>query len=196
MAEENDTIVLGGPLYRKPGTTREEFMEGWQRHAEVVIPWFLEFGVTEYTQIHLPLTSNFASTAATDNSEQQKLEDHDSDMARARGILRQADGVAFIKCRPVRTSSGVERPFGDGFQHPYFWNVIAKDERAFLHPESGASAVRGGATFPPLPEITGGAAAWRRLALDSGGQEYVKIEGGKQVVDNAWWEEWKNTPKV
>lgn len=193
MTEDN-LIILGGPLHRKPGTTRDEFMKGWQRHAEVVIPWFLEFGVIEYTQIHLPLILTSASIA--DDPAQQKPKGHGSDMARAHETLRQADGVAFVKCLPLRTSSGGERPFGDGFEHPYFSAIIAKDERTFLHPGSGASGVKSGADFPSLPGIAGGAVTWRRIALQSGGQEYVMIKGGKQVVDNAWWEEWRNLVKM
>lgn len=179
---EDQLIVLGGPLFRKPGTTREEFTKGWRRHAEVVIPWFLEFGVTEYSQIHLPLTMTFTSCA--DDSSPQRLDNQESEMTQARDILSQADGVAFVKCLPLRSSSGVEQPFGDGFEHPYFLTVIVEDETRFLHPQSGAGAVKGGASFPKLPEVSGGAANWRRIALEIGGQEYIKIKGGKEVVDD------------
>lgn len=187
MAEEQ-LIVLGGPLFRKPDTTREDFSKAWHRHAEVVLPWFLEFGITEYTQIHLHLPS--ASSSTVNNSEQQQSEDNDPEITQARETLCQADGVAFVKCLPLRSTSGIEQPFGDGFKHRYFSEVIANDERTFLHSESGASAVKG-STLPELPEIAGGAVTWRRIALEIGGQEYVKIKEAKQVIDDVWWDKWK-----
>lgn len=32
---------------------------------------------------------------------------------------------------------------------------------------------------------------WRRLALEMGGVEHVKIRDGKAAVDGMWWDEWE-----
>lgn len=65
------------------------------------------------------------------------------------------------------------------------------DERRFLHRESGATAVKGDAPVFDLPVLT--VDEWRRMALEMGAVEHVKIREGKAVIDVLWWDEWKET---
>jgi hypothetical protein len=48
-----------GLLKRNPSLTPEQFSESWYgRHAQLVVPFFLHFGVTYYAQIHAPLSTS------------------------------------------------------------------------------------------------------------------------------------------
>ncbi|KAJ3579977.1 hypothetical protein NPX13_g584 [Xylaria arbuscula] len=99
--------------------------------------------------------------------------------ARAKRILLQADGVAIMRRYDVPLEAG----------HRYFSSVILKDERTFLHDESGAGAVRGEPPVYDVPDLH--VDVWRDLALSMGGVEYVKIRDGEDVMGNAMWEEWE-----
>ena len=51
---DEDYQWMGGPLFRKPGTTHAEFCASWLRHGELVAQWFAKRGTIHYFQIHLP----------------------------------------------------------------------------------------------------------------------------------------------
>ena len=179
-----ETLVsMGGPLFRKPGTTHEDFSFAWHRHARVVVPWFLEFGIVEYVQIHLPRPADTekatlgATTAFQDDGEA------------AERLLQKADGVALVRCKVVPSVEGRARPFGDGLTHPYLEKVVAVDERRFLHEEFGAGAVRREPPSFEVPDLS--ADAWRGLAVRIGGVEHVKIMGARELIQDAWWDEWE-----
>ncbi|KAI0129720.1 hypothetical protein BJ170DRAFT_617352 [Xylariales sp. AK1849] len=174
MAPLDDVISLGGPLFRLPGTTHAVFSVAWHRHAQLASPWFLSFGIQEYIQIHLPDRPN-SSPSGLESAAQK--------------ILRQADGIALVRCVPIETADGDLRPFGGGGDHPYFAEVIGRDERRFLHVESGATAVKGDPPVFAVPDLE--VDEWRRLGLEMGGVEYVKISNGEAVINGLWWDEWR-----
>ncbi|KAI0426166.1 hypothetical protein F5Y09DRAFT_72290 [Xylaria sp. FL1042] len=163
----------GGPLFRRPDLSHEEFATAWHRHGRLALPWALKFGVWEYIQIHMP---NPRAAESTSTSE-------DSVESRARRILQQADGVAIMRRYDVPTAGG----------DLYFKSVILKDERTFLHDESGAGAVRGDPLVYDVPELH--VDVWREMALGMGGVEYVKIRDGKDVTRGAMWEEWERVER-
>jgi hypothetical protein len=138
---------------------------------------FLNFGIQDYTQIHMPegLSSSTPSEPETT----------------AQNILRQADGIALVRCVPIKTADGSMRPFGDFGKHSYFAAMIASDERRFLHVESGATAVKGDPPAFNVPVLA--VDEWRRIALEAGAVEHVKIRDRKAVIDGLWWDEWKET---
>lgn len=171
-------ISVGGPLFRKPSTTNKEFSESWHRHAQLVSPWFLNFGIEEYTQIHI------SETLITPPAENESA---------AEKTVRQADGIAIVRCRPIETADGSVKPFGDSHNHPYFANTIAPDERRFLHEESGATAVKNDPPIFHVPQLS--IDEWRDLALRMGGVEHVKIQDGKAAVGGLWWDEWERSCK-
>lgn len=169
-------VSLGGPIFRKPGTSHEEFSLAWHRHAQIVVPWFLEFGIVEYIQIHLPSPSPSPGEKAS--------------AAKGIGnILKDADGVALVRCRSIPSVDRVTRPFGDGLTHPYLEKVIAVDERRFLHEESGVSAVRREMPTFQVPDLP--VDEWRDMAIRIGGVEHVKVRGAKDVIEGSWWDEWE-----
>ena len=174
-------VSLGGPLFRRPGITHEEFSRAWHRHAGVVVPWFLEFGIVEYIQIHLPGPDTAAAELSATCSPQ--------DDRAARKLLREADGVALVRCKIVPSVEGKKRPFGDGFTHPYLEKVVAMDERRFLHEEFGAGAIRRETPAFEIPDV--GADEWRRLALQIGGVEHVKLRDSRELIQDVWWDEWE-----
>ncbi|KAF2429241.1 hypothetical protein EJ08DRAFT_698595 [Tothia fuscella] len=108
-------------------------------------------------------------------------------------VLQQADGVAFVQCRSLRTVAGLLQPFGDGGKHPYFATTIAVDERRFLHEESGATAIKNDQPLFDIPALD--VDEWKRLALGMGGIEHVKIRSGKAVIAGLWWREWEDICK-
>ncbi|KAI0514428.1 hypothetical protein F5B22DRAFT_647740 [Xylaria bambusicola] len=173
----NDNAKLnsaGGPIFRHPDLSHEEFAAAWHRHGRLAVPWALKFGVWEYIQIHMPNPGSL-STGVTD--------DDGTVEARARRILLQADGMAIMRRYDVPTEAG----------HLYFSNVILKDERTFLHDESGAGAVKGDPPVYDVPELH--VDVWREMALEMGGVEHVKIKDGKDLAGNAMWEEWERVEK-
>ncbi|KAI1367526.1 hypothetical protein F5Y08DRAFT_298176 [Xylaria arbuscula] len=166
----------GGPLFRRPDRTHEEFTTAWHRHGRLALPWALKFGVWEYSQIHMPspgLQEASASATTPTSTGDDTVE------ARAKRILLQADGVAIMRRYDVPLEAG----------HRYFSSVILKDERTFLHDEAGAGAVRGEPPVYDVPDLH--VDVWRDLALSMGGVEYVKIRDGEDVMGNAMWEEWE-----
>ncbi|CAJ2512076.1 Uu.00g077010.m01.CDS01 [Anthostomella pinea] len=172
-AEPHKLDSIGGPLFRRPDTSHEEFSTAWHRHAQVVASWFLKkFGVVEYTQIHMPRADH-----------QDIMSDKDKDSP-ARRILRQADGVALVRRYQTPMAGGPGR---------YFEEVILTDERRFLHDESGAGAVKGNPPAYDVPELA--VDEWRELALQMGGIEHVKIRDGQDVVGGAWWGKWEEIEK-
>lgn len=106
-------------------------------------------------------------------------------LTQAERILRRADGIAIVTCRPIKTQSGDTRPFGDGSLHPYFKQVIAIDERRFLHAESGATAVIVQKPDFDIPELD--AATWWGLAAQLGDvhtEEVVVVKDGKLLLES------------
>lgn len=132
---------------------------------------FLNFGIQDYTEIHMPESLSISTPSAAQN------------------ILRQADGIALVRCVPINTVDGNMQPFGDFGKHPYFAAMIAPDERHFLHAESGATAVKGDPPAFDVPVLA--IDEWRKLALEAGAVEYVKIRDGNAAIDGLWWNEWK-----
>jgi hypothetical protein len=48
-----------GLLKRNPSLTPEQFSGSWyNRHAHLVVPFFLHFGITYYAQVHAPLSTS------------------------------------------------------------------------------------------------------------------------------------------
>lgn len=164
-------------MFRLIGTSPAEFSTSWHRHAQIVSPWFLSFGLQEYTQIHMP----------EESSSSIPLE-HEAAIQK---ILRQADGIALVRCVPIKTADGNMLPFGDAEKHPYFSGMIAMDERRFLHVESGATAIKGSPPVFDVPVLA--ADEWRRMALEAGAVEHVKIKDGEAVIEGLWWDEWKES---
>ena len=144
----------GGPLFRRPDLSHEDFTVAWHRHGRLALPWALKFGVWEYIQIHMPSPQPTSPPSSTGD---------DTTEVRARRILLQADGVAIMRRYDVPMEAG----------HRYFSSVVLKDERTFLHDESGAGAVKGEPLVYDVPELH--VDVWREMALDMGGVEYSEF---------------------
>ncbi|KAI0977412.1 hypothetical protein F4678DRAFT_412955 [Xylaria arbuscula] len=165
----NETAKLnsaGGPLFRRPDISHEEFATAWHRHGRLVMPWALKYGVWEYIQIHMPDPESVPRSGEGE-------EDSNTVEARAKRILRQADGVAIMRRYDVPTAAG----------QLYFKGTILPDERRFLHAESGAGAVKADPPVYDVPDLR--VDVWRELALALGGVEHVKIRDGKDVSADA-----------
>ncbi|KAK5630801.1 hypothetical protein RRF57_006516 [Xylaria bambusicola] len=153
----NETAKLnssGGPLFRRPDLSHEEFAAAWHRHGRLALPWALQFGVREYIQIHMPDPESLATSTTDDDGTVE---------AKARRIIMEADGVAIMRRYGVPTEKG----------RLYFNNVILKDERTFLHDESGAGAVKGDPPIYDVPELH--VDVWREMALKMGGIEHGEL---------------------
>ncbi|KAF2269538.1 hypothetical protein CC78DRAFT_282083 [Lojkania enalia] len=185
MSSEPQPLTLGGPLFRNPSTSHSSFSSSWHRHAQIVTPWFLHYQVVDYIQIHLP---DPAPTPTPHEPSPANCPSAQDILLQAKALLRQADGVAYVRCAPIALPDGSAKPFGSGPSHPYFRDVVVPDERRFLHAESGASGVRGETPVYHVPGL--GAEEWRRLAVEMGGVEFVKIREGKAVVEGVWDAEW------
>ncbi|KAI1351759.1 hypothetical protein F5Y01DRAFT_281781 [Xylaria sp. FL0043] len=166
----------GGPLFRRPDLSHEEFATAWHRHGRLALPWALKFGVWEYIQIHMP-DPRPAEAISTHAASEDTVE------SRARRILQQADGVAIMRRYDVPTEDG----------RLFFQSVVLQDERTFLHDESGAGAVKGDPPVYDVPALH--VDVWREMALGMGGVEYVKIRDGKDVNGDAMWEEWERVER-
>ncbi|KAI0490652.1 hypothetical protein F4859DRAFT_15698 [Xylaria cf. heliscus] len=179
----NETTKLnsaGGPLFRRPDLSHEEFTAAWHRHGRLCTPWCLNSGVWEYIQIHMPSPSVSAKepeSASTSEASNDTIE------SQARRILERADGVAIMRRYEVPTDRGKR----------YFESVVLADERRFLHDESGAGAVRGNPPVYDVPALH--VDVWREMALSMGGVEYVKIRDGKDLAGGAMWEEWERVER-
>ncbi|KAI0422210.1 hypothetical protein F5X98DRAFT_197120 [Xylaria grammica] len=170
----------GGPIFRRPDLSHEEFTAAWHRHGQLVLPWCLKFGTWEYIQIHLPPPSDSAvesEPVSTSVASGSTIE------SKARRILQQADGVAIMRRFDVPTEEG----------SLYFERVVLADERGFLHDESGAGAIKGNPPIYDVPELH--VDVWREMALSMGGVEHVKVREGKDVGGDARWEEWEKVER-
>ncbi|KAI1738501.1 hypothetical protein F4680DRAFT_182189 [Xylaria scruposa] len=170
----------GGPIFRRPDLSHEEFATAWHRHGRLCTPWCLNSGVWEYIQIHMPSSS--VPTGKPESVSASEASD-DTIESKARRILEQADGVAIMRRYQVSTDEGKQ----------YFESVILADERRFLHDESGAGAVRGNPPVYDVPALH--VDVWREMALEMGGVEYVKIRDGKDVGGGAMWDEWERVER-
>ncbi|KAI0459851.1 hypothetical protein F5B21DRAFT_200032 [Xylaria acuta] len=170
----------GGPLFRRPDISHDEFSTAWHRHGRLCTPWCLNSGTWEYIQIHMP-----SSSASPEEAKSASISEASDDAveSKARRILEQADGVAIMR-RYQGAANGGER---------YFESVILADERRFLHDESGAGAVRGNPPVYDVPALH--VDVWREMALSMGGVEHVKIRDGKDVAGGAMWEEWEKVER-
>jgi hypothetical protein len=184
MDESQNISTFGGPLFRLPNTSHTDFSTSWYQHGQLATPWFLNFGIWEYIQIHLPDPTNSSSYGSAPSSTKNGI-----NLSAAKNILLQADGVAVVRCIPMETADGVLRPFGDSGKHPFFAEVVARDERRFLHVESGATAVKGNPPVFDVPKLT--ADEWRTLALEIGGVEHVFVQEGKSIAEGLRWDEWE-----
>ncbi|KAI0193955.1 hypothetical protein EV127DRAFT_422821 [Xylaria flabelliformis] len=176
----NETTRLdsnGGPIFRRPDLSHEEFATAWHRHGQLCTPWCLNSGVWEYIQIHMPSPSASNGNPASASTSEDTIE------SKARRILEQADGVAIMRRYQVPADEGKQ----------YFESVILPDERRFLHDESGAGAVRGNPPVYDVPALH--VDVWREMALRMGGVEYVNIRDGKDVAGGAIWDEWKRVER-
>ncbi|KAI0546874.1 hypothetical protein F4679DRAFT_587091 [Xylaria curta] len=179
----NETTKLnsaGGPIFRRPDLSHEEFATAWHRHGRLCTPWCLNSGVWEYIQIHMPSPS--VPTGKPESVSAPEASD-DTIESKARRILEQADGVAIMRRYQVPADKGKQ----------YFESVILADERRFLHDESGAGAVRGNPPVYDVPALH--VDVWREMALKMGGVEYVKIRDGKDVSGGAIWDEWERVER-
>ncbi|KAI1753478.1 hypothetical protein F4782DRAFT_496482 [Xylaria castorea] len=179
----NETTKLGsagGPIFRRPDLSHEEFATAWHRHGRLVTPWCLNCGVWEYIQIHMPspsATTEEPESASTSETSNDTIE------SKARRILEQTDGVAIMRRYQVPTDGGKQ----------YFENVVLADERRFLHDESGAGAVMGNPPIYDVPALH--VDVWREMALRMGGVEHVKIRDGKDLAGGAMWDEWERVER-
>ncbi|KAH8649030.1 hypothetical protein BX600DRAFT_474376, partial [Xylariales sp. PMI_506] len=188
MSQTTSTFSAGGPLFRRPGTTHQDFSKAWRRHAQLVSPWFLRYCVVEYIQIHLPETP-------LPNDDLPQRQQHEEDaiaeptMKLAEEILRQADGIAVVRGLYAPAKDGTLRPFGSSNDHAYFAEFIAPDERRFLHTQSGATGVKADPPAFDVPDLP--VDVWRELGLRMGGVEEVKIREAQAVIEGLWWDEWR-----
>ncbi|TGJ79579.1 hypothetical protein E0Z10_g9188 [Xylaria hypoxylon] len=166
----------GGPIFRRPDLSHEEFTTAWHRHGQLVLPWCLNSGVWEYIQIHIPSQSG---SIVESESVSAPVASDDTIESKARRILQQADGVAIMRRYNVPTEAG----------NLYFERVVLTDERGFLHDESGAGAIKGNPPIYDVPELH--VDVWREMALSMGGVEHIQIREGKGVVEGVRWEEWE-----
>lgn len=194
-ADENTKLhSAGGPLFRRPDVSHEEFATAWHRHGQLCTPWCLNAGVWEYIQIHMPSPSP-SPAPSTEESKAAPTSDTSADAIerKARRILQLADGVAIMRFQVHDASAPAPAPAPALAEAKagklYFEKVVLVDERRFLHDESGAGAVRGEPPVYDVPELH--VDVWREMALGMGGVEYVKIRDGKDVAGGAMWEEWE-----
>lgn len=106
----NTNAIPQALLKRSPSTTKEQFSAHWlEKHAAIVLPYFLANGVDYYAQIHnLNLTTN-------NSPEGLKISDW--------------DGAAELKFKAVR-------PEGPEGGNKYFQELVLADERKFLLSEA------------------------------------------------------------
>ncbi|GAP89119.1 hypothetical protein SAMD00023353_0902250 [Rosellinia necatrix] len=187
MAANEHTVLnsAGGPLFRRPDLSHEEFAMAWHQHGQLVTPWCLHCGVWEYIQIHMsaPASSPEGLGSGPRSGSGSEAEGGDTIESKARRILQQADGVAIMRRYDVPTEAG----------KLYFNSVVLVDERRFLHDEAGAGAVVGNPPVYDVPALH--VDVWREMALSMGGVEYVKIKDGKDVAGGATWEEWERVER-
>jgi len=98
-------------IARKPTMSQKEFSDHWyNKHAPLVLPYFLSFGFQYYAQTHGPLTSK--------NEEVKK-------------ILGGFDGAA----ESIHSSTSRTEP-ESAWKKAYYDEVIRPDERRFLVSEA------------------------------------------------------------
>ncbi|KAG9022897.1 hypothetical protein FRB95_013997 [Tulasnella sp. JGI-2019a] len=159
-------LQISGFITRLSSLTHTEFSTHWlQRHAPIVVPWCLKYNIVAYTQTHL----------------HPKIQAEVADKMKM--PLLQYDGFAQM------TLGGNVEEFMGAFKHPYYLEVIAKDEKRFLDQrsltsgESGSEDVAKGATGK----------GWENGATAVVGSPVDIILDGKAKIDvpEAVWEEWR-----
>ncbi|KAJ5131092.1 uncharacterized protein N7515_007131 [Penicillium bovifimosum] len=99
-------------LKRRPGTTREEFSKYWEtKHALIVLPWALKYGITYYAQIH-------------DMSLQSPIDDMSLN-------LQEWDGASEMISTASEEDKAAWRA-NDPCYLGYYQHVIVPDEERFL----------------------------------------------------------------
>ncbi|KAG8871043.1 hypothetical protein FRB98_001090 [Tulasnella sp. 332] len=155
-------IRISAYLSRLPSLTHTEFSAHWLlSHAPLVVPWALKFNVINYTQTHLnpDIQANFTGT--------MKMP------------LLQYDGLGQMSI------GGSIEEFAMAFVHPYYREVIAKDEKRFLAVGTDVE------TEPVATEIKD--RGWETGAIMTAGSAVDIIRDGevKIEVSDAIWEEWR-----
>ncbi|KAE9969809.1 hypothetical protein BLS_005214 [Venturia inaequalis] len=110
MATTNTNAIPQALLRRKPFTTKEQFSTYWfEKHAAIVLPYFLANGVDYYAQIHDPILTTKISAEDLNVSEW--------------------DGAAELKFKDPK-------PEGPEGANRYFQDIVLADERKFLVSEA------------------------------------------------------------
>ncbi|RDW58388.1 hypothetical protein BP5796_12318 [Coleophoma crateriformis] len=110
------TVMRQGLLKRNPQMTRQQFSDHWYtKHAALVVPLFLDSGISNYSQLHNPVAVN----PALDVSEYDGVASVPSDEALAE------------MARPKKDGEG-DAPWRD----QYYREVVLPDERRFLESEA------------------------------------------------------------
>lgn len=136
-----------GLLKRNPAMTREEFSEHWEKkHAPLVIPWALHYGIEYYAQASpirkithdLHVTKQTPQSPLSQNPVTQDLltlsQVHNPRLAPNAPPLpdlaiEEYDGAAQMKMPSPETMA-------EAFKDPYYLSVILPDERRFLVSEA------------------------------------------------------------
>ncbi|CAK7217844.1 hypothetical protein SCUCBS95973_003284 [Sporothrix curviconia] len=119
------TVSIIAFLKRRPGLTHEQFYHHWVNvHGPLVVPWAKKHGFLEYRQIHLypALNANRAVVGP--------------EIAGRNTELENWDGCAIFELESLEK-------FEAAFQDPYYKDLIAKDEEAFVDKAAGVMRRRG-----------------------------------------------------
>lgn len=168
-------------IKRNPAMTREEFSEHWEKkHAPLVIPWALQYGIEYYAQaspiprIHMTYESPKPTNMRSLKSRLHKTLLTISQVHNIRPAtntpplqdlaIEEWDGAAQMKMPSPETMAGA-------FKDPYYLNVILPDERRFLVSEEKLHI-----KVVPLEAIAGE----RKVIIESG-----KVVTRDQEVEEA-----------
>ncbi|KAG8989245.1 hypothetical protein FRB93_003685 [Tulasnella sp. JGI-2019a] len=158
-------LRISGFLTRLSSLTHAEFSTHWlQKHAPIVIPWCLKYNIVAYTQTHIH------PEIQAGVADKMKIP------------VLQYDGLAQM------TLGGSVEEFLEAFAHPYYLEVVAKDEKRFLDQGSQTSRESGS-------EVAKGATGkgWENGATAVVGRPVDIILDGKAMIEvsEAVWEEWR-----
>jgi hypothetical protein len=169
-----------GLMKRDPAMTREEFSQYWEKkHAPLVIPWALQYGIEYYAQASLipRIYVTYVSPEPTDISS-LKIQLHKMLLT-----ISQMHNIRLAPNAPPLQDLAIEEWDGavqmkmpspeimaEAFKDPYYLNVILPDERRFLVSEAKLHI-----KIVPPEAIAG--------------ERKVIIEGGKVVIGDQEVEE-------
>lgn len=110
MASINSSAIPQALLKRNPSTTKQDFSAHWfEKHAAIVLPYFLANGVDYYAQVHNPILTTSNSPEGLNISEW--------------------DGAAELRFKDLK-------PEGPEGGNKYFQEMVLRDERRFLISEA------------------------------------------------------------